>query len=130
MPVPIYREMIKSAGLDTATNIDKNDTVINKLHLGRFEDFEKGRLENYYESVFHNLSAGLNVLIIHPAFDDNEMKGITVNHPNFGSEWRQIDFDYFTSRDARLKLKESNAELITWYDIKKARRKVHKDSSN
>ena len=44
LPVPIYREMMKSVGLDTKTNIDKNDTVINKLHLGRFEDFEKGRL--------------------------------------------------------------------------------------
>ena len=125
LPVPIYREMMKSVGLDTKTNIDKNDTVINKLHLGRFEDFEKGRLENYYESVFHNLSAGLNLLIIHPAFDDNEMKGITVNHPNFGSEWRQIDFDYFSSQDAKLKLEESNVELITWNDIKNARRKVH-----
>jgi predicted glycoside hydrolase/deacetylase ChbG (UPF0249 family) len=130
LPVPIYREMMKSEGLDTETNIDKNDTVINKLHLGKFEDFEKGRLENYYESVFHNLSAGLNLLILHPAFDDNEMKGVTVNHPNFGSEWRQIDFDYFTSQDAKLKLKESNIELITWYDIKNARRKVHNNVYN
>ena len=53
------------------------------------------------------------------------MKGITVNHPNFGSEWRQIDFDYFSSQDAKLKLEESNVELITWNDIKNARRKVH-----
>ena len=125
LPLPIYKEMMKSVGLETETNIDENDTVINKLHLGKFEDFEKGRLENYYESVFKNLSTGLNLLIVHPAFDDNEMKGVTVNHPNFGSEWRQIDFDYFTSRDAKLKLKESNIELITWCDIKNARRNVH-----
>lgn len=125
LPIPIYREMMEIVGLDVETNIDKNDIVINKLHLGKFEDFEKGKLENYYENVFHKLSAGFNLLILHPAFDDNEMKGITVNHPNFGSEWRQIDFDYFTSQEAKLKLKESNIELITWNDIKNVRRKVH-----
>ncbi|WP_034043900.1 polysaccharide deacetylase family protein [Wocania ichthyoenteri] len=124
LPVPIYKEMMETIGLDLETNIDKNDIVINKLHLGEFVDFEKGKLKNYYESIFHNLSTGLNLLIIHPAFDDNEMKGITVNHPNFGSEWRQMDFDYFTSQDAKLKLKESNIELITWHDIKNARIKI------
>lgn len=125
LPVPIYKEMMDAVGLDVETNIDENDIVINKLHLGKFEDFEKGKLENYYESVFHNLSTGLNLLILHPAFNDNEMKGITINHPNFGSEWRQIDFDYFTSQDAKIKLKEYNIELVTWNDIKNARIKAH-----
>ncbi len=127
LPVPIYKEMMETVGLEVEPNINKNDIVINKLHLGKFEDFEKGRLKNYYENVFHNLSAGLNLLILHPAFDDNEMKGITVNHPNFGSEWRQIDFDYFTSKEAKLKLKEGHIELITWNDIKNARSKGHND---
>lgn len=125
LPVPIYKEMMETVGLDVETNIDKNDIVINKLHLGKFEDFEKGKLENYYKSVFDNLSDGLNLLILHPAFDDNEMKGITLNHPNFGSEWRQIDFDYFTSQKAKLKLMENNIELITWNDLKNVKGKVN-----
>ena len=124
LPVPVYREMLETVGLDIETNIDKTDIVIDKLHLGKYEDFEKGKLKEYYESVFDNLSTGLNLLILHPALDDNEMKGITVNHPNFGSEWRQIDFDYFTSQEAKLKFKENNIELITWNDIKNVKRKA------
>jgi hypothetical protein len=64
------------------------------------------------------LSAGVNLILIHPAFDDDEMKGVTVNHPNFGSTWRQIDVDYFTNKQNSLKLKENNIKLITWLDIK------------
>ncbi|MDA6072613.1 hypothetical protein NJT12_23615 [Flavobacterium sp. AC] len=64
---------------------------------------------------------GFNVLLIHPAFDDNEMKGITINYPNFGSEWRQIDYDYFTSEESKLKLKDNNIQLITWSQIKNMR---------
>ena len=56
--------------------------------------------------------------MIHPAFNDNEMKGITVDHPNFGSEWRQIDFDSFTDQENISKLKKNNIELITWNDLK------------
>ena len=30
---------------------------------------------------------------------DDEMKGITINHPNYGSEWRQLDLESFTSKE-------------------------------
>ena len=46
-------------------------------------------------------------------------KEITVNHPNFGSDWRQIDFDYFTSNESKVKVKENDIELITWKDLNK-----------
>ncbi len=118
LPVLISTEMMKVVGLDVEANIDKNDVPINKLHIGKKEDFEKGKLKDYYAGVFDNLSEGLNLLLLHPAFDDDEMKGITINHPNFGSKWRQIDLDYFTSQDCKTRLKESNIKLITWKEIK------------
>jgi hypothetical protein len=47
------------------------------------------------------------------------MKGITVNHPNFGSEWRQIDFDFFTDEKIKSALQKNSIELVSWGDIKK-----------
>lgn len=119
LPVFISKELMTMVGLTTEQNIKEDDFIIDNIYLGEVKYFEKGKLDSYYDSILDKLSNGLNLIIIHPAFDDNEMKGITVNHPNFGSEWRQIDFNFFTSELTKLKLKEKGIELITWNEIKK-----------
>ena len=81
--------------------------------------FEKGKLWDYYESVFDNLIEGFNVILIHTAFDDMEMQGITVNHPNFGAAWRQIDYDFFTSDFAKKLVDSPAIQLINWTTIQK-----------
>lgn len=125
IPVLINRQLMEMVGLNPETVIEDGDFIIDKTYVGEFGYFKTGKLSDYYESVLQNLSTGLNLILIHPAFDDSEMKGITVNHPNFGSKWRQMDFDFFTSEENRLKLREYNIELITWNDIKNSERTVH-----
>ncbi|MGB5437476.1 MAG: polysaccharide deacetylase family protein [Maribacter sp.] len=120
LPVFFNRQLITEMGLDAEKCLFENDVVADRLFLGRFADFEKGKLADYYDHVLDNLPAGFNILILHPAFDDREMQGITVNHPNFGSAWRQVDHDYFTSESCRVKLKENKIRLITWREIKAA----------
>ncbi len=60
----------------------------------------------------------LSVIHILPAFDDPQMKSITMDHPNFGSEWRQIDLDFFTSSVCKNVLKDEHIKMITWKEIK------------
>ncbi|MCM4166871.1 Carbohydrate deacetylase [Arenibacter antarcticus] len=122
LPVLINEQLMEMVGLDPKLNIDKEDLLIDNAFVAEFKYFETGKLGDFYSRILENLSSGLNLILIHPAFDDSEMKGVTVNHPNFGSEWRQIDFDFFTNEENRAKLKENNIELITWKDI--TRRKV------
>ena len=121
LPVLINRQLMEMVGLNPKLSIEEGDFIIDKTYVGEFEYFSTGKLSDYYNRVLENLSSGLNLILIHPAFDDNEMKGVTVNHPNFGSEWRQIDFNFFTNEENRSKLKENNIELVTWYDIKSRR---------
>ncbi|PIB30604.1 polysaccharide deacetylase family protein [Maribacter sp. 4G9] len=125
LPIMISGQLMEMVGLNPDHTIKNGDLIIEKVHFGVFEYFESGKLSDYYSKVFENLVSGLNIILIHPAFDDNEMKGITINHPNFGSEWRQIDFDSFTSRENIAKLEESDIELITWNDIRNGERTVH-----
>ncbi|MEX0314788.1 MAG: polysaccharide deacetylase family protein [Allomuricauda sp.] len=117
LPIQLSHQLMEMVGLDAEKNTSQDDFLVDKVHIGRFEYFEKGELESYYHNVFEELVEGLNVVLIHPAFDDSEMQGITVNHPNFGSEWRQIDFDVFTSNEVKIQLEKSNAKLVTWKDI-------------
>ena len=53
------------------------------------------------------------------AYDDNEMKGIAVDHPNWGSAWRQRDYDFFTSGAFRKLLQDNQIKLVTWRDLRK-----------
>jgi len=124
LSIMICEQMMDAVGLSAKDNIREGDLIIDKAHYGIWEYFESGSLKDYYAQVFENLVSGLNIILIHPAFDDLEMKGITLNHPNFGSRWRQIEFESFTSMEVEAKLKKNNIELITWTDI----RKIYYDS--
>ena len=117
LPVLINEQLMQMVGLHPESSIEKEDFLTDKVYVGEFKYFEKGELDKFYQQTLESLSSGLNLIIIHPAFDDNEMKGVTVNHPNFGSEWRQIDFDFFTNEENSLTLKVNKIELITWKEI-------------
>tara|TARA_R110000744_G_scaffold180213_10_gene299290 strand:- start:4182 stop:5090 length:909 start_codon:yes stop_codon:yes gene_type:complete len=118
LPTLINSQMMEEVGLDASLHIRKDDLVVDRVFLGTFSDFEKGRLADFYEQVLRELPVGLNVILIHPAIDNHEMQGIAINHPNFGSEWRQIDYEYFSSQRCRTALLENDIKLISWNDIK------------
>ena len=73
----------------------------------------------YYTDVLTRLPAGVTEFVIHLAHDDNEMKAITADHPNWGSAWRQRDYDFFTSDSFRKLLETNQIKLITWRDLRK-----------
>ena len=73
----------------------------------------------FYTEEIKNLRPGVTCMIVHLAFGDEEMKGLTFGHPNWGAEWRQRDFDFVTSDAFRKLLKENNVKLITWREIGK-----------
>jgi hypothetical protein len=72
----------------------------------------------YYTSVLKNLPGGLNCLLIHLAYEDEEMKAVTVDHPDYGAAWRQADYDFFTSADCSKILREENIQLVTWKELR------------
>jgi len=47
------------------------------------------------------------------------MKAITIDLPDFGSAWRQRDYDYVTSDEFRNLIKKQGIILVTWGDIKR-----------
>ena len=57
-------------------------------------------------------------MLIHLAFDDAEMKGVTVDHPEWGSAWRQADYDFFSSEECARLLEVNNIVLVTWREIR------------
>jgi predicted glycoside hydrolase/deacetylase ChbG (UPF0249 family) len=73
----------------------------------------------FYIEAIKNLQPGVTDMIVHLAYADDEMKGVTFEHPNWGAEWRQRDLDFVTSNAFRKLLEENNVKLITWRELGK-----------
>jgi hypothetical protein len=65
----------------------------------------------------NNLGPGLNEIIVHLGYDDKEMQNITVDHPNYGSKWRNLDLDVISSQEFRKAIEDNNIKLVTWREI-------------
>lgn len=73
---------------------------------------------SYYLGVVRSLKPGLTELIVHLAYDDAEMQAVTEGHPDYGSAWRQRDFNVITGPEFRTALKDNRVTLVGWKQIK------------
>src|SRR5215510_2593824 len=76
------------------------------------EDWSK-----FHTEEIRNLQPGVTEMIVHLVYDDEEMKGVTAEHPNWGAAWRQRDFDFVTSEAFRRLLEENKIKLVTWREV-------------
>jgi len=75
---------------------------------------------DWYKKQFAALPPGVYQMIVHLAYDDEEMRGATWNHPDWGAAWRQRDFDMVKSAEFRQFLKEQGFVLVTWRQLGRA----------
>jgi predicted glycoside hydrolase/deacetylase ChbG (UPF0249 family) len=74
-----------------------------------------------YEKLLTALTPGVYQLIVHLAYDDDEMRGATWDHPNWGAAWRQADFDLVKSQRFRDFLRAQGFTVVKWGDLGRAR---------
>ncbi len=75
---------------------------------------------DWYEKELAVLPPGVYQLIVHLAYDDEEMRGATWDHPDWGAAWRQRDLDTMKSPDFQRFLKEQGFVLVTWKKLAEA----------
>jgi len=73
----------------------------------------------FYISGLKHLKPGVTEFVIHPGFDNEELRAATRERSTWGAAWRQRDFDFFTSDQFRQILVQDNIRLITWRDLAK-----------
>lgn len=72
----------------------------------------------FYLKAVADLKPGLTEIIVHLGFDDAELQAVTVNHPDYGSAWRQRDYDVMKSPEFRKALADNNVILVTWRQLR------------
>jgi chitin disaccharide deacetylase len=95
------------------------DVVVNDLLQAHFK-LSVGDLEEYYFSTLRALKPGLNVLLVHPGFDDEELRAITGDCRPYGAAWRQRDFEIVMGTEFQSALRENEIQLVNWRTIKSA----------
>lgn len=98
--------------------LGNNTVVLDRIFIALPENFRKEGMPAYYRSLLKSLPSGLNCLLIHLAYDNEEMKAVTIDHPDYGASWRQADYDFFTSSECRKIIEEENIILVSWRELR------------
>jgi len=117
IPVFIPRLLELPLKVKFDTIISDKDVLVDYILSASPQDFKNG-FANFYTNGIKNLKPGLTYLIIHAAYDDEEMRAVTIDHPDWGAAWRQEDFNFFSSPECKTLLKENNIYVITWKEIR------------
>jgi predicted glycoside hydrolase/deacetylase ChbG (UPF0249 family) len=96
--------------------LDHTVTIEPEVSAAKWADF--------YLTALKNLKPGVTEFVIHPGFDDEELRAATRERATWGAAWRQRDYDFFTSERFRQVLAQENIKLITWREL--ARRSTSK----
>jgi chitin disaccharide deacetylase len=115
--------LLARTGPRSVFNVDLTDFVTDKdimmdgIYTASPADFKKG-MEQFYTEIMKTMKPGLNTIIMHTAYDDTEMRAVTIDHPDWGAAWRQADYDFFTSEKCKKLLSDQKIKLITWREVR------------
>ncbi len=70
-----------------------------------------------YEKLLTPLPPGVYQLIVHLAYDDEEMRAAARGHVDWGAAWRQSDLELIRSRAFREFLERQGFVLVTWKEL-------------
>lgn len=72
----------------------------------------------FYTQILQSIQPGIHEIIVHTGYDDDEMRAICVDHPLWGSLWRQKDFNFVTSQKAKDIIRLRGIKRVTWREIR------------
>ncbi len=102
-----------------ATGLGPNDIVLD--HTVTIDpEVPPEKWADFYLTALKNLQPGVTEFVIHPGYDNEELRAATRERSTWGAAWRQRDFDFFTSDQFRQVLAQENIKLITWRDLARA----------
>lgn len=117
--IPVFLPRLLETGLSVRldTLITDREVLFDHVVIAGPQHFKSG-LAAFYTNALKNLQPGLTYLIIHTAYDNDEMKAVAAGIVDWGSAWRQQDYDFFTSAECERLLKENNIIRLTWREIR------------
>ena len=114
--IPVFVPKLLAPHFDEHFPLPPQVVLVDQMFMA-LKGTELDAMESYYAEVLSSIKPGLNQLLVHLAFDDEEMKAITKDREAYGTKWRAKDYQVVSSRKFQDLLKQNEIKLIQWRDI-------------
>jgi len=98
--------------------LSDKDVVLDSLVMAA-PTVPRDQWKEFYLNAIKELKPGLTEMIVHLGHDDAELQAISVDHPDYGSAWRQRDYNVVTSQEFKKALQDEHIILVKWKDLQK-----------
>lgn len=98
--------------------LSDKDVIVDSVVIAN-PTVQAGKWKEFYLDAIKNMKPGLNEIIVHLGRDDAELQAVMVDHPDYGSAWRQRDFDVVSSPEIKKAIQDNHIVLIHWRDLQK-----------
>lgn len=116
--LPFLAVRIPNAPAQLLSALSEKDVVLDSVVIAS-PTVHANEWRDFYVNAVKNLKPGLTEIIVHLGHDDAELQAVTVDHPDYGSSWRQRDYDAVTSPEFKKALEENHIILVKWKDLKR-----------
>jgi predicted glycoside hydrolase/deacetylase ChbG (UPF0249 family) len=116
--LPFLAVRIPNAPTQLFSVLSEKDVILDSVVIAN-PAVHANEWRDFYVNAVKNLKPGLTEIIVHLGHDDAELQAVTLDHPDYGSAWRQRDYDVVTSPDFKKALEENHVILVKWKDLKK-----------
>lgn len=116
--LPFLTPRIPGDPTNLLSQLSEKDVVVDSIVMAN-PTVRAGQWKEFYASAIKNLKPGLAEMIVHLGHDDSELQAVTIDHPDYGSAWRQRDYDFVTGPEFKKTLEENRIVPIRWRDLQK-----------
>ncbi len=116
--LPVLLERSGTHGPPTGASIPDSEASIDRV-ISMEPGVDAKDWFEWYKKQLTPLPPGVYQLVVHLAYDDEEMRGATWDHPDWGAAWRQRDLNMVKSAEFQQFLKDQGFVLVTWKKLGK-----------
>jgi predicted glycoside hydrolase/deacetylase ChbG (UPF0249 family) len=116
--LPILAPRIPGDPLKLSVLLSDKDVMLDSVVIAG-PNVSADKWKEFYLDAIRNMKPGLNEIIVHLGHDDAEMQAVMADHPDYGSAWRQRDFDAVSSPEFKKALQDNHIVLVKWKDLQK-----------
>lgn len=116
--LPFFSVRIPGVSNQLLALLSDKDVVLDSFVMAN-PTVRSSEWKDFYVNAVRNLKPGLTEMIVHLGHDDAELQAVTLDHPDYGSAWRQRDYDFVTSPEFKKALEENHVVLVKWKELKK-----------
>ena len=116
--LPILAPKIPGDPLKLSALLSEKDVMVDSVIIAN-PAIQSNKWKEFYLDAIKNMKPGLTEIIVHLGHDDAELQAVMVDHPDYGSTWRQRDFDAVSSPELKKALADNHIILVKWKDLQK-----------